>query len=34
MTVDEGTREKLVRARDLLQHAIPDGDRARSSTGR
>ena len=28
MTVDEGTQQKLVRARDLLRHVIPDGDPA------
>jgi 5-methylcytosine-specific restriction endonuclease McrA len=28
MTVDEGTQQKLVRARDLLRHAIPNGDPA------
>lgn len=28
MTVDEDTQQKLARARDLLRHAIPDGDPA------
>jgi len=28
MTVNEETQQKLVRARDLLRHAIPDGDPA------